>query len=1003
MPVKRRNRSSRSLTFISALLLSSAIAVPAIAQIEEVVVTAQKKSEDIQNVPISISAYTSEDLKAHQITQFKDLVFSTPNVSYTKGNFTGSNFQIRGIGITAVGYDSESGVAVHKNDVYLSSPPLAEATFYDLERIEVLRGPQSTLYGRGATGGTVNIITAKPNLDEFHANLEGTYGNYNTQEVKGMVNIPIIEGELGVRIAGDWHKRDGIVKNIANNSDIDGRNQYSFRGTVRWQPTSRTTIDITGETSKENDDHMRMQKQFCTSDPTGVLGCLPNSLGTGVTNVNASLATIASSRQGLASFGSAVNPALVPFFANMGIFDLTVAPVAPAPANILNPPNLRQVNTDFHPVYKAKDQYLALNVKQEVTPWLEATFVGGWDKNNVFSQESYNNVGGLPFDPVKLGTAEANFLGTLQAVAVGAGYTPAQAAAYAANYKPYFAVPGALPLSGFGNNGIVGGNIAKYSNTVTAVDQSNGHSNQLSAELRFNSNFQGPLNFMIAGYYLRTHTGGDYFVNANTFDYPGFILGAFQGLGLPGRCLATGCIAPGYYHNFGDTNTLVSKSMFGEVYWDAVPDTLKVTLGARYTDDSKYQRGRIQLFSGVIPIGSSNEKMALAQYGGDFDAARPGNQLWQINQVSFKKWTGRAVVSWTPKLDFTDQTSVYASYARGYKAGGFNPGISPGLGVPSSYAPEQIDAFELGTKNLLAGGTLQANMDVWYYNYKGLQVSAIIANTSVNQNINAKLWGVEGEFLWAPTSQLQFNLNLGTTHSSIGNVSLIDQRNLTAGRKDTVLVKDATLGSTIGQNCVLYMINGQTVSPADNAAFQATPGLAGTYFAPPGGSTSIAAAGVANANYGLCGKQIPEATMNAFGYSYSDPKGTNQSDGVAVSLSGNRLQNTPSLTVSLGAQWTQPLADEWNIVARADFYYQTHMWARIFNASADRIGSRTVTNLQLTLNAPENKYYVTGYVKNVFNKTDITGEYLTSATSGLYTNAFLGDPRMYGLTVGVRF
>src|SRR5438105_6198867 len=103
--------AGRPLLLLNAALLASAIAAPAFAQIEEVVVTAQKRAEDIQTVPIAITAFTSQDLQAHQITEFKDLVFNTPNVSYTKGNFTGSDFQIRGIGITAVGYDAESGVA----------------------------------------------------------------------------------------------------------------------------------------------------------------------------------------------------------------------------------------------------------------------------------------------------------------------------------------------------------------------------------------------------------------------------------------------------------------------------------------------------------------------------------------------------------------------------------------------------------------------------------------------------------------------------------------------------------------------------------------------------------------------------------------------------------------------------------------------------------------------------------------------------------------------------
>ena len=237
-------RSSRSAVLASALLLSTAI--PALAQIETVVVTAEKRAEDVQTVPIAVTAYSSEDLKAHQVTEFKDLQFSTPNVSYTKGNFTGSNFQIRGIGITAVGYDAESGVAVHMDDVFLASPPLSEASFYDLERVEVLRGPQSKLFGRGATGGAVNIITKKPDLSELGGEAEASYGNYNASQIRGYINIPIVTDELAVRLAGDWTRHDGYIKNIFDNSDIDSQNTYSLRGSVRWQPTSNTTIDLVG-------------------------------------------------------------------------------------------------------------------------------------------------------------------------------------------------------------------------------------------------------------------------------------------------------------------------------------------------------------------------------------------------------------------------------------------------------------------------------------------------------------------------------------------------------------------------------------------------------------------------------------------------------------------------------------------------------------------------------------------------------------------------------------
>lgn len=1020
MPAPRRVLTRRALTFTSAFLLSIAIAAPAMAQIEEVVVTAQKKSEDVMSVPIAISAFNERELKARQIVQFKDLQFSTPNVSYSKGNFSGANFQIRGIGTQVVSGGAEGGVAINMNGVYLVDPPLAESTFYDLNRIEVLRGPQSTLYGRGATGGSVNVITAKPDLEEFHASGEFSYGNYNAKEVKGWVNIPIITDQLGVRVAADWVKRDGYVTNIANNSKIDGRDQYSVRGSVRWQPTNKTTVDLMLAYSHESDSHMRSQKQLCSYDPTGTLGCLPDSLGTGVININSTLSTIASSRQALGGFGtlfgegtgvvvaqgapyscpppdlaifpyysnagcaavvSGVTASYTNAFTNMGLYDLSTQPVPPAPANILNPPDLRKVNTDFTPKYAAQDQLLTAHIRQQVTHWLDATLVLGHDHSSTWSQESYNNVQGLPFDPTTLGTAEAYFFGTL-----GATF----GTAYANNYLPYFSVPGQLPVSGIGNLGITGGNTYGYFNHVTAFDQSDISQTQDSAELRFQSKLDGPLNFLLAGYYLKQTLNTDYYVNANTFDYPFIILGAFLGGTDPG-CYPQGCLDPGYYHNDTRRGSLESRAMFGELYYTAIPDTLKFTVGARWTVDTKTQSNRIFIFPGPVPIGTNTENAANA-YLGNSD---PYINLSQ----TYKKLTGRFVADWTPKVDFTNKTLVYASYAHGYKAGGFNPGIQPGLTVPATYKPEAIDAFEVGTKNILIDGMLQANGDVYYYDYKDMQVSTIFNNTSVNQNIDATIWGVEGQFVWQATNRLQFNLNFGNTNTSIGNTLQVDPRNPTGGRSDVVLVKGATLGASVGQNCILYMINGQTVTPANNAAFQAA--IPGLYFDPPGGASALAAHGVAHANYGDCGQNVPESVMNAFGYSYSDPTGAGGPDGVPVNLKGKELAQTPKFTLSVGAQYTQPLGDDYSLVGRVDYYWQSNMFGRIFNGPADKIPSWDVMNAKVTLNSGDGLWYITGYIKNVMDKTNVTGEYLTSSTSGLYTNVFLGDPRTYGVTLGV--
>ena len=130
----------------------------------DIIITAQRQSQRLQDVPIAVSAFTAENLEKQQIVNPTALQQSLPNVTFTKTNFTSSSFTIRGIGDLCVGTTCDSATAIHVNDMPLVSTRLFESEFFDLERIEVLRGPQGTLFGRNATSGVVNFITAKPDL-----------------------------------------------------------------------------------------------------------------------------------------------------------------------------------------------------------------------------------------------------------------------------------------------------------------------------------------------------------------------------------------------------------------------------------------------------------------------------------------------------------------------------------------------------------------------------------------------------------------------------------------------------------------------------------------------------------------------------------------------------------------------------------------------------------------------------------------------------------------------
>ena len=257
----------------SAVALSS-VASPAWSQnvIQELVVTAQKREEALQDVPIAVSAFNQDTLEKAKIDGGPNLVIAVPNVNFSKGNFTGYNFQIRGIGSKLVAGSGDAGTGIHLNNAPLLSNNLFETEFYDVERVEVLRGPQGTLYGRNATGGVVNMITAKP-IDEFEAMIRGEVGNYNTMKLRGMINVPLGD-QFALRVAGSWLKRDGFGDNLVTGNDADDRDLFGTRVTLAFNPTDTFHAYFLWDHFDEDDNRSRIGKQFCTKDlgPSNVGG-----------------------------------------------------------------------------------------------------------------------------------------------------------------------------------------------------------------------------------------------------------------------------------------------------------------------------------------------------------------------------------------------------------------------------------------------------------------------------------------------------------------------------------------------------------------------------------------------------------------------------------------------------------------------------------------------------------------------------------------------------------
>jgi outer membrane receptor protein involved in Fe transport len=979
------------------------------AALETVTVTSSKIGGDVQNIPISITALSQEQLTATQTAGGPDLVKQVPNLTFSKTNFTGYNIQIRGIGTQAISVTTDPAVAVAFNDIPFLRNHFFEQEFYDVSQVEVLRGPQGTLYGRNATAGVVNLVSAKP-TDQFEALASADIGNYQNRRLEAMINLPIIDDRLDLRVAGEWTKRNGYTFDSSLGQSVDGRDLWSGRVTLGWKPMEGLQAYLIWEHFAEDDDRVRSAKQLCKKDPgpDSVDGLPISSLP--LPGANQRFGAPAAFTQQFvqawlsqgclpASFYSAdayetPNGQAIPFVA-LGEFIADTGDTAGG--GILNPidpyasqtqsRNLRVIQSLIRPSYRAKNDTIEFNVDYAITPTLTLSSQTGYNKDFLYSTEDFNRFDTAPgLFAEGLGSLDSN--------------------------------PGPVEPDGTYCDPQLG-----CSKSMVGEDLSQEHAWQASQEIRLASNFSGPLNFSVGGNYLRYKTVEDYYVFFNLLsawmqfangsgpgdfthcipEYPNArpyvispepayvmfngvktaLTSAFGCVNIffPGGAVYPTYIDPnplgqinGLGHNYFRSENpydLTSYAGFGEAYYQVLPD-LKLTAGLRWTDD---QKTFYDIPSWVFLAG------------GGYPVQGVVNQQW-------KEWTGRAVANWTPKLDFTDQTLVYASYSRGYKGGGANPptpetdftGGQSSVTHPATFAPEFINAYELGTKNTAFDGSLTFNGDVFFYQYQGYQISQIVDRTSINLNFNAKVKGTEIEATWEPVPGLRFNFAGGVEDGSVDKgQSAIDLIDRTAGNPNWIVVKPYPSDTS---NCILPpAVIKQILLVDDNPGVFAT-GLAGACDTAYHPGVGIGA---------LFGQGEDLAAFTAA--DFNPATAPNNGEGIAKDLGGNKLPNTPPFTLSMGAQYTMPLTPDWAGTLRGDFYWQGNSFARIFNdIPYDQLHGYTNLNLTLIF-TNQDGWQVMGYVKNIFNTTAITGAFLNSDDTALTTNVFVTDPRLFGIRI----
>ncbi|MBJ7498661.1 MAG: TonB-dependent receptor [Sphingopyxis sp.] len=971
----------------------------------EIIVTAQKREEKIIDVPIAMTALSAAALDDRKIEGGSELLRAVPNVNFSKSNFSMYNFSIRGVGTKAVSASSDPAVAVSFNNTPLVRNRLFESEFFDMQRVEVLRGPQGTLYGRNATGGVVNLIPMLPEPD-FGLLAKVEVGSFKSMRANAMLNLPVTD-TLGVRFAGALTSRDGFDYNSFTGKRVNGRELWSTRAVAAWEPGDRFRANLIWQHFEEDDDRSRTGKSLCTRDPG------PSRIGNvtitdPVTQGRMSQGCLPGSLYDDAAYGAPNGNALSYYLAARGI-SLGIDPVTRTVAvpmirpgdpfsNVVQSRNLREIATSYDPVFRAKNDLFQLNMELEPSDGLKLVSQTAYARDRYYSSQDYNR-----FVSNQVFNDSSQPLNDVF-------NRPIDTARY----------PGPTP------DGIYCDPQVGCSDRLLSIDISRSRNRQWSQELRLQSDFDGALNFNLGANYLDFKSQDDYYVFNNFFtaiaDY------FYKGIRGPGGELTTNPCPLGFEgrecvytdpngldsldnqgHNYFLSQNGVrikSKALFGELYWN-VTDNLKLTAGARYTSDRKVST---QIPSQLLLAGGTESAVPGQSTGGRVNSGYPA--LDDIRQ-KWNKFTGRVVLDWKPDLGFADDTLIYASASRGYKGGGTNPprvDINPAIvqdqPLDTTFKPEYINALEIGTKNSFDGGRFTLNATAFYYDYKDYQISQIVDRIAYNENFDATSWGLELEAAWRPSRAFRVDANLGYLRTRLDNgEQSIDVMNRTQGNADWVVLRPWLQAPS---NCIaprvlverilasartsLHQLGLTAMCPGSNRIGDFNPATTGG--TPYNSLFGFTYDPLAPYNPDTIGLNINQGGSGA----------PNGGRGFAADLSGNELPNAPRLTFNVGAQYTFFIdGGDWELTFRGDYYRQSKSYARIYNTAYDRLKAWDNANVAVTLSRPDDDLAFQFYVKNLFDDAPITDVFTNADDTGLSANVFTLDPRIIGFSVSKRF
>ena len=772
--------------FLMAALCTTAMTTPAFAQDEAqeaetfddnvIIVTATRRAQDVQDIPLAVTALSPVQLDRQGVVsvgQISDVSssFSASNAQLASGSVV---LRIRGVGTSSNNIGFESAVGIFIDGAYQSRPGVALSEFVDVERVEVLRGPQGTLFGRNTSAGALNITNVRPDLSEFGGFANATYGNRDLYGVQGAVNVPLVQDQLALRVTGAYRQRDGYVTVVdgsgAKIGDSNGSDQYLVRGQLGFETDS-------GISGRLIADYAKSTAGCCT--PVEVLQSPLETAGL--------LAAVGlGARGGMAAPAVAVNP-----------FDTTTAEIAS---------DNRIATANFAPQTKFDQWGVTGEVEVPIGDSMDLIYIGSYREYD--AQEAYDS----DFSALDV----FNVTDNRTSIETMTHELRVQGEAFG----------GAL-------NWLVGGYYSKEDITQ-------------NVSLALGSEYD-----QLAGAILAGATGG---ASLNPLSPIFFGATPFQNL--------TG-FDPGVVTN---TNQYTQNSESWSIFTHntlEVADGLELTLGLRYSDESK-DGGFASIANNnpvcpaivgqISPGGALSTLPAALQnafFGlGCFAFTAPADAAYSAVLPTPRTFSGKfsdTELIYTGKVAyaFADPINIYASFTHGYKSGGFNlDSTAAAGGADPRFASEEVDSYEIGLKAKFLDNAVTLNLAAFRENFKNFQVLEFTGAQFQTFNVpKAETQGVELETTIRPSDHFTVNAAMtfidanypndcAGTQTSANVLALCG--NSLSNAPDIVGILGATYTNDIGNN-LKYFLNGQVrlegdqrtstqaVDPADLASMTLVP------------------------------------------------------------------------------------------------------------------------------------------------------------------------------------